>query len=176
MPEGVKTTTMPNNAWTPDDLATPSANKFCAGEFQFWPWMLNNMHSCDKTCISRALVKPSIGGCLSTQVLFLDCDKGNKFLHSCCMQGTHQGACMTYCKLLMSKCVFTKDQVMSTMYSESAKGVCMCAGAAHKTDSNNQINPGSAPQRHRRQGRLQVRHKISNVRDAAVQACLKGHI
>lgn len=34
-PEGVKTATMPDNAWTTsDDSATPTANKFCAGEFQ----------------------------------------------------------------------------------------------------------------------------------------------
>lgn len=110
MPEGVETTTMPDNAWTPDDLASPSAIKFCAGEyFQFWPWMLNSMPSCYKSCISRALVKTSVGGCLLTQVLVLDCDKDNKFLHSSCMQGTHQGACMTYCKLLMSICVSTND-------------------------------------------------------------------
>ena len=176
MPEGIKTTTMLDSAWTLDDLATPTAYKFCAGDFSFGPWTLNNMHSCCKICINRASVKPSIGGCLLTQVLVLDCSKDNKCFLSSCMQRTHQGACMTYCKLLMSICVFTEDQLMSKMYGQSANAVCMCAGAAYKTDSNNQFDPGSTTQRQRRQGRVQVRHKISNVRDAGAQACLQGHV
>ena len=134
------------------------------------------MHSCCESGISSALVKPSIGGCLLTQVFVLNYNKDNKLFESSCMQGTDQDACMMYCKLLMSICAVTQNQLKFTMYGQSAHAVCMCAAAAHKTDSSNQFHPGSAPHKLRRPGRLQVRHKISNVRDASVQACLKGHV